>query len=145
MNVVARNIVDSMENNIFSVALKDVDRKILEEVPFFRNILIQNLNNNEVFHGYINRILEAWRSILNDNFKRLISHYNDRYNMDILRGIEKQNKMVELAQQYMADNLFSEFEDLEVSGSLSSLIKTFKTSGISKRKPPSRKRNVNRK
>ena len=56
----AQNIVSAMETNIFSV--QRVDSRIREEVPFFKKILIENINNPEVFHGYINKISETWTS-----------------------------------------------------------------------------------
>ena len=69
MDIVARNIIASMEQNFF--ATPRVDAQIRTEVPFFKKILQENINNEEVFHGYINKINEAWGPILKQNFKRL--------------------------------------------------------------------------
>lgn len=138
MNTVARNIVASMDQNIFSV--ENVDMKIRSEVPFFKKILQENINNNEVFHGYINKINEAWGNILKQNFKRLIAHYNDKYNMELLLQLEKQNEMIKMADEYNAQRLFDELDDLSLSSSMASLTKSFKSSGITKKRP-SRRRN----
>lgn len=138
MNTVARNIVASMDQNIFSV--ENVDIKIRSEVPFFKKILQENINNNEVFHGYINKINEAWGYILKQNFKRLIAHYNDKYNMELLLQLEKQNEMIKMADEYNAQRLFDELDDLSLSSSMASLTKSFKSSGITKKRP-SRRRN----
>lgn len=137
MDTAARNIVVSMEQNIFGVPF--VDHQIRAEVPFFKKILQENINNNEVFHGYINKINEAWGLILNQNFKRLILHYNDKYNTELLLQLERQNEMIKMADEYNAEKLFSELDDLSVSESISSLTKSFKSSGISKKRPSKRR------
>lgn len=137
MDTVARNIIASMEQNIFDIPR--VDPQIRIEVPFFKKILQENINNTEVFHGYINKIYEAWSPILKQNFKRLISHYNDKYNMYLLLELEKQKEMIKMADEYNAQRLFSELEDLSVSGSIASLTKSFKSSGISKKRPSKRR------
>tara|TARA_X000001036_G_scaffold40404_1_gene32541 strand:+ start:201 stop:623 length:423 start_codon:yes stop_codon:yes gene_type:complete len=134
----AQNIISAMEMNIFNVTR--VDARIREEVPFFKKILIENLDNQEVFHGYINKIGETWGIILKDNFKRLITHYNNIYKNDLLLQAEKQAEMVRLAEQYNADKLFSELDELSLTGNISSLTTTLSSSGISKKKRPSRKK-----
>tara|TARA_B100000035_G_C21031820_1_gene568903 strand:+ start:2405 stop:2815 length:411 start_codon:yes stop_codon:yes gene_type:complete len=133
MDVVARNILASMEQNIFITSR--VGSQIRSEVPFFKKILEENINNKEVFHGYINKINEAWNTILKENFKRLILNYNDKYNMDLLLQLEKQKEMIKMADEYNSKRLFTELEDLSLTGSMSSLTKSFKTSGISKKRP----------
>ena len=138
MNNVARNIVESMNSNIFSV--QRVDARIMEEVPFFRKLLLDNINNHEVFHGYINKINDARGSILKNNFKRLISHYNDKYNISLLNEVEKQNEMIRMAQQYNAEQLFNELEDLSLTGSVNFLTNSLRSSGITKKKPSKKKR-----
>ena len=138
MNNVARNIVESMNSNIFSV--QRVDTRIMAEVPFFRKLLLDNINNHEVFHGYINKINDAWGSILKNNFKRLISHYNDKYNISLLNEVEKQNEMIRMAQQYNAEQLFNELEDLSLTGSVNFLTNSLRSSGITKKKPSKKKR-----
>lgn len=137
MDTVARNIIASMEQNIFDVPR--VDTQIRTEVPFFKKILQENIHNKEVFHGYINKINEAWGPILKQNFKRLISHYNDKYNMDLLLQLEKQNEMIKMSDEYNAQRLFSDLDDLSVSGNIASLTKSLKSSGISKKRPSKRR------
>ena len=134
----AQNIISAMEMNIFNVTR--VDPRIREEVPFFKKILIENLDNQDVFHGYINKIGETWGIILKDNFKRLITHYNNIYKNDLIIKAEKQAEMVRLAEQYNADKLFSELDELSLTGNISFLTNALKSSGISKKKRPSRKK-----
>jgi hypothetical protein len=134
----AQNIVSAMETNIFNVTR--VDPRIREEVPFFKNILKANLENQEVFHGYINKIEESWSIILKDNFKRLITHYNNIYKNYLLLRAEKQAEMVRLADQFNADALFSDLDELTLAGNISSLTSALSLSGISKKKRPSRKK-----
>ena len=126
-----------MEQDIFEVPR--VDSRIKSEVPFFKKILEENINNFEVFHGYINKINEAWGSILKQNFKRLVLHYNDKYNTYLLSQLEKQNEMIKMANEYNSQRLSDDLDDLSLSGGLASLTKSFKYSGISK-KQPSRRR-----
>ena len=138
MEISARNIVESMNYNIFNA--ERVDTRIREEVPLFKKILNDNINNHEVFHGYINKINDAWESILKENFKRLITHYNYRYNEETRARLERQKQLVKMADDYNAKVLFNEIKDMSLSGSVSFLTDTFKLTGISKKKPSKRRR-----
>ena len=110
------------------------------QVMIMNYLLLNNINNEEVFHGYINKINEAWGTILKDNFKRLISHYNDKYNISLLKELEKQNDMIRMAEQYNAEQLFNELDDLSLTGGISFLSNSLKSSGISKKRPSRKKR-----
>lgn len=137
MELAAMNIIASMDQNFFN-ALR-VDEQIRTEVPFFKKILQENINNKEIFHGFINKINEAWGPILKQNFKRLISHYNDIYKMDLLLELEKQNALIKMADEWNAERLFRDLDDLSVSGTIASLTKSFKSGGISKKRPSKRR------
>tara|TARA_B100000085_G_C18319951_1_gene421855 strand:- start:111 stop:533 length:423 start_codon:yes stop_codon:yes gene_type:complete len=135
----AANIITYMNTNIFDTPR--VDSKIREEVPFFRKILEDNINNEEVFHGYINKINETWGVILNSKFKRLIAHYNEKYNISLLTKMQQQNDMIRMAEQYNADQLFTDLEDLSLrGGGINFLTNSFKASGISKKKISKKKK-----
>ena len=136
METAATNIITAMENNIFNVIR--VDSKIREEVPFFKKILLENFYNNEVFHGYINKIYNAWETILKDSFKNLILVYNKKYDNERLLELKRQRIMIEMANEYDSQRLFSSLDDLYISDNISTLTKSFKSSGISKK--PIRKR-----
>ena len=138
MDVSARNIVESMNYNIFST--ERVDPRIREEVPLFKKILDDNINNPEVFHGHINKINDAWGTILKENFKRLIMQYNYRYREETTAQSERQKELVKMADEYNAKVLFNEIEEMSLSGSVSSLTGAFKLTGISKKKPSRRRR-----
>lgn len=138
MDISARNIVESMNYNIFSA--ERVDVRIREEVPLFKKILHDNVNNHEVFHGYINKINDAWGSILKENFKRLIMQYNYRYGEETTVQLERQKELVKMADEYNAKALFNEIEEMSLSGSVSSLTGAFKLTGISKKKLSRRRR-----
>lgn len=138
MDVSARNIVESMNYNIFST--ERVDPRIREEVPLFKKILDDNINNPEVFHGHINKINDAWGTILKENFKRLIMQYNYRYREETTAQLERQKELVKMADEYNAKVLFNEIEEMSLSGSVSSLTGAFKLTGISKKKPSRRRR-----
>ena len=59
--------------------------------------------------------------------------------MDLLLQLEKQNEMIKMADEYNAQRLFSDLDDLSVSGTIASLTKSFKSSGISKKRPSKRR------
>lgn len=138
MDISARNIVESMNYNIFST--ERVDVRIREEVPLFKKILHDNINNHEVFHGYINKINDAWGSILKENFKRLIFQYNYKYGEETNKQLQMQNELVKMADDYNSKILFNEIQDMSLSGNVSSLTGAFKLTGISKKKPSKRRR-----
>jgi len=103
------NIINAMNYNMFKV--KNVDEIILQEVPFFKNLLIQNINNLEVFHEYINKLRNTWKSIINDNFDKLIITYNQVYYVRLLR----EQEMIKVATEIDAEQLFEDLTGLGVS------------------------------
>ena len=116
-------------NNVF------IDPKILEEVPLFKKILRDNMYNTEVFHGYINKINDTWQIILSPQFKKLITMYNQKYIINQVKERERQNDMVNMANEIAAEQLYSDLENLVVSPSLSSITSGLSRSAISKKKP----------
>ncbi len=138
MEISARNIVESMNYNIFGT--ERVDPRIREEVPLFKKILDDNINNPEIFHRCVNKINDAWGAILKENFKRLIMQYNYRYREETTAQLERQKELVKMADEYNAKILFNEIEEMSLSGGVSSLTDEFKLTGISKKKPSRRRR-----
>lgn len=136
MNNAQNNIIDAMNGNIFE---GNVDAKIRSEVPFFRKILIDNYNNPEYFHGYINKIYDVWGSVLTYNFKRLISNYNREHGTFLYKENQRKEEMIRMATQIATEDMLGDLADLEVSTSMSSLIKGVKKSGISKKGPSKKK------
>ena len=47
--------------------------------------------------------------------------------------------MIKMADEYNAQRLFSDLDDLTVTGSIASLTKSLKSSGISKKRPSKRR------
>tara|TARA_B100001287_G_scaffold26798_1_gene19342 strand:+ start:369 stop:785 length:417 start_codon:yes stop_codon:yes gene_type:complete len=133
-----RKIIVYMDQNIFN-AYQRIDVQIRSEVPFFKRILEENINNNEVFHGYVNKINEVWGSILNKDFKTLISAYNHKYDMFLLKQLEKQKEMFKMANEYDAKILLSELDDLSFSD-IDSITKGLKLGKISKKRPSKRRK-----
>ena len=103
------NIINAMNYNMFKI--KNVDEIILQEVPFFRSLLIQNINNLEVFHEYVNKLQNTWKSIINDNFNKLIIIYNQVYYVRLLR----EQEMIKVATEIDAEQLFEDLTGLGVS------------------------------
>jgi len=112
-----------------------IDPKIINEVPFFKKILQNNMYNTEVFHGYINKINDIWGVILTAQFKKLIKMYNEKYIINQIKERERQNDMINMANAMAAEQLYSELENLAVSPSLSSITSGLSRSAISKKKP----------
>ncbi len=138
METFMRKIIVYMDQNIFN-AYQRIDVQIRSEVPFFKRILEENINNNEVFHGYVNKINEVWGSILNKDFKTLISAYNHKYDMFLLKQLEKQKEMFKMANEYDAKILLSELDDLSFSD-IDSITKGLKLGKISKKRPSKRRK-----
>ncbi len=130
INMIKNSIISAMNGNIFQGI---VDSKIKQEVPFFRKILIENYNNPEIFHGYINKINDAWGIILVNDFKKLIAKYNTEHEALIYKELQRKQEMIKMATEMAAKDMLENLEDLEVSPSMSSLIKDVKKTGISKR------------
>ena len=106
-NVYKHYIVSSLNNDIFNgekiAQTRALERQIRSEVIFFKNLLIHNYNNEEVFHGYVNKIYEVWNEILKDEIKELIRHYNIEYSkllISINRKIYLQNEMIKMADKF---------------------------------------------
>lgn len=138
MDTLMRKIIVYMDQNIFN-EYQRIDVQIRSEVPFFKRILEENINNNEVFHGYVNKINEVWGSILNQDFKILISDYNDKYNIILLKQLEKQKEMFKMANEYDAKMLLDDLDDLSFSD-INSITKGLKLGKISKKRPSRRRR-----
>lgn len=136
MNTAQNNIIGAMEFNIFEGS---IDTKILSEVPFFRKILLDNYNNPEVFHGYVNKINEVWNSILTYNFKILVSVYNIEYESMMYKEKQRQEEMLKMATQMATEDMLEDLSELGVSASMASLIKGVKKTGISKKGPSKKK------
>ena len=127
-------IIESMGIGMF---LKNtfIDPKIIQEVPFFKKILQDNMYSTEVFHGYINKINDTWGIILSSQFKKLITMYNEKYIINQIKERQMQNDMINMANAMAAEQLYSELENLSVSPSLSSITSGLGRSAISKKKP----------
>lgn len=137
MNVSQNNIISAMKGDIFQKGI--IDPKIRSEVPFFRKILIDNYNNYEVFHGYINRINEVWFDIINRGFKVLINIFNNEYEIYITRKINIEKEMIKVANEMATKDILDDLEDLGITSNISSLIKGTKKIGISKKGPSKKK------
>lgn len=137
MDTLMRKIIVYMDQNIFN-EYQRIDVQIRSEVPFFKRILEENINNNEVFHGYVNKINEVWGSILNQDFKILISAYNHKYSMFLLKQVEKQKEMFKMANEYDAKILLGELDDLSFSD-VNFITKRLNLGNISKKRPSKRR------
>ncbi len=131
-------IIESMNSRMFLDNIV-IDKQILSEVPIFKKILQDNIYNSEVFHGYINKINDTWNVILNPRFKSLLRMYNNKYILEQIKERERQTEMINMANEIVSDQLYSELENLSVSPSIGSITSGLTRSSISKRKKPSRK------
>lgn len=138
MEVIANNIIQSMNKDMFTTPF--VEDVIIKEVEFFKKILQDNLYNDEIFHGYINKILSSWGSILKNEFKRYISIYNQEYDRILKRNLESQKEMVKMAVSYDAEMLDGEVTDMFISPNLNNLTSSMSKSKIAKKKTVSKKK-----
>jgi hypothetical protein len=92
-----------MNGNIFKEDLKklvqtrQIEQQINSEVPLFRNLLIENYNNDEIFHGYINKVAMTWGEIISYEFISLIRNYNEEY---FKKQEYKKSQLIKLADEY---------------------------------------------
>ena len=138
MEVIANNIIQSMNKDMFTTPF--VEDVIMREVEFFKKILQDNLYNDEIFHGYINKILSSWGSILKNEFKRYISIYNQEYDRILKRNLESQKEMVNMAVSYDAEMLDGEVTDMFISPNLNNLTSSMSKNKIAKKKTVSKKK-----
>ena len=138
MEVIANNIIQSMNKDMFTTPF--VEDVIIKEVEFFKKILQDNLYNDEIFHGYINKILSSWGSILKNEFKRYISIYNQEYDRILKRNLESQKEMVNMAVSYDAEMLDGEVTDMFISPNLNNLTSSMSKNKIAKKKTVSKKK-----
>ena len=122
------NYVDIFKTGIY------IEAKIYSEVTIFLNLLETYFYDEEKFHGYLNSHYSTWRNIFQDNFIRMILMYNNAYDFYRVKHIEKQAKMIKMADEYNANRLIEDLEDMGLSPNISSLTKTLSRSRISKKK-----------
>jgi|ETNmetMinimDraft_19_1059907.scaffolds.fasta_scaffold293732_2 hypothetical protein len=137
-----RSIIELMKYNILDLRISRVSNLTRERVNTFKKLLEQNESNIEDFHGHLNIMNEELGQYLNPSFKRVILQYNEKYEEFRLINIEKQNQLIRMADEYNAERLFSDVDGLSFSGvNIGSLTKSLRRTAISKRRPPSKKRN----
>ena len=128
-SIIKRNYVDIFKTGIY------IEDKIYSEVPIFLNLLETYFYDEEKFHGYLNSHYSTWKNIFQDNFIRMLLMYNKAYDFYRVKQIEKQAKMIKMADEYNADKLIEGLEDMGLSPNISSLTKTLGRSRISKKRP----------
>lgn len=112
-----------------------IEEKIYLEVPIFANLLETYFYDEEKFHGYLNSHYSTWINIFQDDFIRMIITYNNAYNFYIIKKVEKEAKMLKMADDYNADKLIKDLEDMGLSSNINSLITTMNKSRITRKKP----------
>ena len=112
-----------------------IEERIYLEVPIFANLLETYFYDEEKFHGYLNSHYSTWRNIFQDDFIRMIIMYNNAYDFYRIKKVEKEAKMLKMADDYNADKLIKDLEDMCLSPNINSLSSSMSKSRISKKKP----------
>lgn len=112
-----------------------IEERIYLEVPIFANLLETYFYDEEKFHGYLNSHYSTWRNIFQDDFIRMIIMYNNAYDFYRIKKVEKEAKMLKMADDYNADKLIKDLEDMGLSPNINSLSSSMSKSRISKKKP----------
>lgn len=135
---IINSIKMSYSKSIFKRGIP-IEDKIYSEVPIFLNLLETYFYDEEKFHGYLNSHYSTWINIFQDDFIRLILMYNRAYDFYRAKQIEKlakrQNEMIKMADEYNANKLIEELEDMGLSPNISSITNSLRKSAISKKKP----------
>lgn len=113
----------------------NIEPVIINEVPFFTNILSQVFYIEEDFHGYVNKIYDTWGSILSSKFKDIITKYNNYYINYQNMQQEKQMDLVNMANQIVADSLFDELDSLTITPNIDSISRGITKTRVSRKKP----------
>tara|TARA_B100001778_G_C18379382_1_gene534552 strand:- start:256 stop:681 length:426 start_codon:yes stop_codon:yes gene_type:complete len=139
MDNISIKIINFFDIYPFKFSPENIDNKILKEVKFFQDLLKINMYNTDVFHSYINKILETWKPILKDKFEKLVSEYNiELYNYK-MKQARIDNEMVKMADDYQSKELIKSLDDLEIDP-INFLSSKFKRSNISKKKQTKRRK-----
>jgi len=112
-----------------------IEERIYLEVHIFANLLETYFYDEEKFHGYLNSHYSTWRNIFQDDFIRMIIMYNNAYDFYRIKKVEKEAKMLKMADDYNADKLIKDLEDMGLSPNINSLSSSMSKSRISKKKP----------
>lgn len=112
-----------------------IEEKIYSEVPIFLNLLETYFYDEEKFHGYLNSHYSTWINIFNDDFIRMILMYNRAYEFYRIKQVEKQAKMIKMADEYNSNKLAEDLEIMGLSANIGSLTSALKKSSISKKRP----------
>ena len=132
-SIIKRNYIDIFKTGIY------IEDKIYTEVPIFLNLLETYFYDEEKFHGYLNSHYSTWKNIFQDNFIRMILMYNRAFDFYRVKQIEEQAKreseMIKMADEYNANKLIEDLEDMGITTNINSLTKNLKRSRISKKRP----------
>ena len=137
MDRIKSEIINSIKMSSSKSIFKQVpiEDKIYSEVPIFLNLLETYFYDEEKFHGYLNSHYSTWINIFQDEFIRLILMYNRAYDFYRVKQVEKQAKMIKMADEYNANKLIEDLEDMGLSTNIASITKTLNRSRISKKRP----------
>lgn len=120
--------------NVFKTGIS-IEERIYSEVPIFLNLLETYFYDEEKFHGYLNSHYSIWINIFQDDFIRMILMYNKAYEFYRIKQVEKQAKMIKMADEYNSNKLIEEIEGMGLSPNIGSLTAALKKSSISKKRP----------
>ena len=112
-----------------------IEEQIYSEVPIFLNLLETYFYDEEKFHGYLNSHYSTWINIFHDDFIRMILMYNKAYEFYRAKQVEKQAKMIKMADEYNSNKLAEDLEIMGLTPNIGSITSALKKSGISKKRP----------
>ena len=114
MDNINTSIIQSINPNMFNGV---ITRDVSQQISILKKLLEDNLTNEEVFHGYVNKAYSVWGNNLRDSFIKLIVRYNQLYFIHKQEIIRQQNEMIKMAQDMEEEQLNKTLNSMNISGS----------------------------
>jgi hypothetical protein len=92
----------------------EISNDTLEDAVLFKKTINKNLINYEKLRYYFKKISKEWRTILTDNFKKLILEFNISYKNYFKEKTEYEKYLIKFSTKEDEKNLFKFMRDLSL-------------------------------
>jgi len=92
----------------------EISNDTLEDAILFKKTINKNLINYEKLRYYFKKISKEWRTILTDNFKKLILEFNISYKNYFKEKTEYEKYLIKFSTKEDEKNLFKFMRDLSL-------------------------------
>jgi len=92
----------------------EISNDTLEDAILFKKTINKNLINYKKLRYYFKKISKEWRTILTDNFKKLILEFNISYKNYFKEKTEYEKYLIKFSTKEDEKNLFKFMRDLSL-------------------------------